>query len=85
MINLKLENKRFQFLSEASKSLTLLLICLVLVGCGTLGKGNQLLVVNEGQDFAWADKGYVYSLKEKGICMTSTYHKEVENLKVNPL
>jgi len=61
------------------------LICLALAGCGTLGKSNQLLVVNEGQDFDWAEKGYVYGLKEKGICMTESYHKQVEDLKVNPL
>lgn len=64
--------------------MTLLLICSALAGCATQGK-NNLLVVNEGQDFAWADKGYVYGLKEKGICMTETYHTAVEDLKVKPL
>jgi hypothetical protein len=66
-----------------SASVILLLTSLALAGCAK--HGNNLLVVNEGQDFAWADKGYVYNLKEKGICMTETYHKAVEDLKVEPL
>ena len=85
MTNLNSENKSFLNLRKLSRNVILPLICSVLAGCGTLGKSNQLLVVNEGQDFAWAEAGYVYSLKEKGICMTEAYHTEIERLKVNPL
>lgn len=81
---MKYENLNFRDLQTLSFAVTLLLTCSVLAGCAAHGK-NNLLVVNEGQDFAWADKGYVYELKEKGICMTETYHKAVEDLKVSPL
>lgn len=81
---MKYENKNCRNWLTLSASATLLLTLSVLVGCATQGK-NNLLVVNEGKDFAWADKGYVYDLREKGICMTETYHTEIENLKVNPL
>lgn len=80
---MKYEKKHCQKLLMLSASVILLLTCLTLAGCA--GQKNNLLVVNEGQDFAWADKGYVYGLKEKGICMTESYHKAVEDLKVDPL
>lgn len=86
MKNLSLENKSFPSSLTPLRAATLALICLALAGCGTLGKNDaNMLVVNEGHDFAWASKGYVYALDGDGICMTKAYHEEVERLKVNPL